>query len=446
MLVAGPVCADAPQPAPSAKSRHDAQLEDLETARNDYVMRSKAFTPEAKRQALDLIAHMEAKAGDISDIDFLVGILKLTALADNGHDFMDDGEKAWLPPKRLPFRMIWFPDGTLVARAAPEQADLLGARVLSIEGMSPDELFSRLGVVVGGNQNYRTWDAMWLVGLGDVLHNLGLAKSADSLRMTFRLADGRTLARTIALVPPGSIPPGGHAFRLWSPAPLPGEAEKHWSVAADAAHAPLYLQDPDAPFRMLELPELDALYVQIRVNFDFEGHAIKPFVASVKQAIETKPPRNLIYDMRFNTGGDIMQTRDLIHEIAAQVPGRIYVMVGRFTFSAGIVSAAALKHDGGARVTIVGESLGDRLRWWSEGPNYHLVNSDLYLHPSTGLWDLEKGCKGEPDCYGDQFDANVGSLVPAIRAPLNAAAWLEDRDPGMEAVEADLAKNRSPNN
>jgi hypothetical protein len=38
----------------------------------------------------------------------------------------------------------------------------------------------------------------------------------------------------------------------------------------------------------------------------------------------------------------------------------------------------------------------------------------LCLHPTTGLWDLEKGCKREPDCYGDQFGATVGSLEPTL--------------------------------
>jgi len=63
----------------------------------------------------------------------------------------------------------------------------------------------------------------------------------------------------------------------------------------------------------------------------------------------------------------------------------------------GIVSAAAMKHDGGDRVILVGEDVADRLRFWSEGKPVCLPNSDLCLHPTTGLWDLEKGCKGEPE-------------------------------------------------
>ncbi len=37
-----------------------------------------------------------------------------------------------------------------------------------------------------------------------------------------------------------------------------------------------------------------------------------------------------------------------------------------YTFSAGIVAAAAVKHDGQQRTRIVDEGVGDRLPWWSE--------------------------------------------------------------------------------
>jgi hypothetical protein len=112
--------------------------------------------------------------------------------------------------------------------------------------------------------------------------------------------------------------------------------------------------------------------------------------------------------------------------------------VSRYTFSAGIVSAAALRHDAAGRVTLVGEAVGDRLRFWSEGEPACLPNSHFCLRPTSGLWDLARGCKSEPGCYGDEFDATAGSLRPQISAPLSAAAWLAGRDLAMEAVIKDL--------
>ncbi|MEQ1729878.1 MAG: peptidase S41, partial [Vicinamibacterales bacterium] len=121
-----------------------------------------------------------------------------------------------------------------------------------------------------------------------------------------------------------------------------------------------------------------------------------------------------------------------------RVPGKVYVLMSHYTFSAGIVSAAAVKKAGGEKVVIVGESPGDRLRFWSEGGNACLPGSGFCLHYTDGLFDLEHGCEGTPGCYGDQFDVEVGRLEPEIVAPLTAADYLAARDSAVETVLANL--------
>jgi hypothetical protein len=74
------------------------------------------------------------------------------------------------------------------------------------------------------------------------------------------------------------------------------------------------------------------------------------------------------------------------------------------------------------------------MRFWSEGGNACLADSGFCLRFTSGLIDLRKGCAGEPDCYGDQFDVTVGSLDPDIAAPLTAADYLARRDRALDAV------------
>ena len=61
------------------------------------------------------------------------------------------------------------------------------------------------------------------------------------------------------------------------------------------------------------------------------------------------------------------------------------------------------------------------------------------MNVNTGLWDLTRNCKGEAACYGDFLDARVDGLTPDIAAPITSKAWLNGRDPGMEAVAAALS-------
>ena len=104
---------------------------DLEIARAAYVDRSRAFSAAKRLRASRFIDRVEQRADSMSAEEFLLTILLIPAFADNGHDVLNDNDDdgAWYPQARLPLRMIWFPEGWVVARAAPEVSDLLGAKV-----------------------------------------------------------------------------------------------------------------------------------------------------------------------------------------------------------------------------------------------------------------------------------------------------------------------------
>src|SRR5262249_16255698 len=75
--------------------RRKAQLEDIESAKANYVLKSKAFSHSNRSRALELIKSLQNKAGALSGIEFLLGIHKLAALADNGHDGVKLTKDAW---------------------------------------------------------------------------------------------------------------------------------------------------------------------------------------------------------------------------------------------------------------------------------------------------------------------------------------------------------------
>ena len=412
---------------------------DLEFARSAYVEKSKAFSPAQRRAALDFIRQALPRVSAMSAAEFLLAVARISAYPDNAHDVFGSGDATWWPDTRLPVKLVWFPDGLLVARAAPEQAALLGARITRIEGLTPGELLERLHAVCGGTEAYRRWNALWVVGNGELLHAFGIARSPDRLRLELEQRDGARRQVELAYVPQETMPAPLRPTRLLSSEPSAGEAEKGWRVAAPPGPMPLYQQQPDTLYRAQRLAELDALYVQLRSNMDEQGQLFAPFLTATLAEARAKPPRNLLLDLRFDVGGDISVSREALRELVGLATGRVYVLVSRYTFSAGIVSAAAARHDGGSRVTLVGEEVGDRLRFWSEGEHLCLPSSHYCLRPTSGLWDLARGCKAEPDCYGDQFDATVGSLRPQLDAPLTAEAWLAGRDMAMEAVRKDLA-------
>lgn len=417
-----------------------AQLADLKVVRNEYLPKEMAYTPATRAQAEALLDRLQKQAGTLSTAQFEVGLAQVGALTDNAHSGLRLSDPRAKPLARLPLRLLWLPDALIVARATGAAADLAGARVLKIEGRSPEALFEGSKVLLGGSvAGRRIWLNDWIESAG-ILHALGLATSPDQISLTLRLRDGRTLERTLAMVPVAELSPTAAGERLWSPEPV--KEEKGWNAALGSDHLPLYLRDADAPFRMAPLPDLQALYVQFRWNQDEEGFPIAKFLDDARARIADSHPTNLVVDLRFDIGGNLLTTLDFMRKLATSVDGHTYLLVGPYTFSAGIISAAAIAKHGGERVTVVGDELGDRLHFWSEGALITLPNSHYAFRYTNGQFNLKDGCRGEPACMDDLYpiDVNFASLVPELRAPLNGADYFAGRDPALDAVAAEVAR------
>ena len=396
---------------------------DLAVLRDDYVQKGRAFTPETRRAALDYVASLEPRAASLTSAEFLIAVAKTTALADNGHDSWHPGKGAWLP-ERAPLRFLWFPDALVIARAAPAQQDLLGARVTAIDGHSVEELFERLRPLAGGIEDHRRWNLSFYPETAELLHALGLAASPDRLTISLALANGREATREIEMLPRNGTPRGESPARLMS--------------GLHSGNEPLYLQDTDRRFRAVDLPAIGASYLQFRSHQGTDAEPIEDFLRAAREHLAQAKPENLIVDLRFDGGGNIDPTVEFFKGLAAAVPGRIYVIVSRLTFSAGIVAAALIEQSAGDRAMIVGEPVGDRLRFWSEGKPACLPESKYCVQVTDGAWNLVNGCAQEAGCYGDAYRVKVPDLDPDLAAPLTAGSWLAGTDPAMTAIEAHL--------
>ena len=94
----------------------------------------------------------------------------------------------------------------------------------------------------------------------------------------------------------------------------------------------------------------------------------------------------------------------------------------------------------------VREAVGDRLEMFSEGNITELPRSGLMVLDATERHDYRNGCRAARDCHGQvvRHPIAVPSLAPDVPAPWTVEAYLAGRDPGMEAVAAAVAADRTP--
>jgi len=166
------------------------------------------------------------------------------------------------------------------------------------------------------------------------------------------------------------------------------------------------------------------------------GETIAAWSARLLAEIERQPPRRLLFDLRFNTGGDLTRARPLVDALAASAlggaPGRLAVLSGESTFSAGITPLAVLRGTG--RAVVVGRPPGDGTDFWAEGGNVVLPRSRLVLHYADGLHSYS----GRAREAGLDQHIDLGLAVPDLAPDLPVRSTWRDyaagRDADVEAV------------
>jgi hypothetical protein len=261
-----------PAPAyPAPRSADEANRQDL-----DYLA-DRSFTPAARAAFGAGVADLERRAGDLSPAQLETEVSRLVALADNGHTGVR-GVSRGVSLNALPVRLARFADGYVVVRARPELADLLGARLLAIDGRTPEALVEALGPFAGGPPALRREYATYMLISPQALRAVGLAERDDRATVTLALAAGATVTRELAAEPdPANGPPRTDPVleslrrnhwpqRDLSPVPSPVDVAG-WATVLDPRGAvPLYLANPDRGYWSARVGGLDAVYVQINAE------------------------------------------------------------------------------------------------------------------------------------------------------------------------------------
>ena len=408
-----------------------ARRADLAAFRQQFFYVDHSYSPAARAEAERRLKELEQEIDRTSEVQFITRLTQVVALADNGHTAMlfrgtspDLGQ--------VPLRFLPFGDQFYVVRAATRDADLVGSRLLAIDGHPIAQLRDSARTLSGGIPAWRDRSAAYLFESPGQLHAMGLARTGGGAVYRFELTGGRVVERTLQLGAPFPGDDNDPVKRLDPDVPA--------GVVSmlPLARAPWSLRDFTTLVRRRDAPELDAVVIQMHGNFNPPGGSIAASLESADSLRRALHRRNVILDMRFNGGGNLQLTRQFMSSLPSRVApgGRVFVLTSPWTFSAAISSTGYVKQAGGARVVLVGEPVGDRLQFWAEGQPIELPHSGALILPATQRHDYLTGCKPFTDChnYMVRFPIEVRSLAPDIPAPWTAEAYAAGRDPAMEAV------------
>lgn len=423
----------APKPNyPAAVSSLDAQRQDIRYFRELLAM-DRSFAPASRAEANRRIDALEASGTVLDGPHIRVRLMQIDALADNGHSRVENVPGA--APMELPVRVVAFSDGLYVMRATDSNADLLGGRVTAVDGQSIDAVMSKLEHLRGGTASWRRLHASQYLTQQDLLFGIDVAPGMQHSDWSVETPAGATITRRLDAFPTPAGEPTVPAERWLSNEPLAGMPAIWRALEPDRA-LPISWSDFDEPFRSVRLPETCTDLVQLKSNVDEGGRSIKDFLSNAEKQLRREHPCNVIFDLRYDGGGDYLNTHHFARELPTLIPqaGRVIVLTGPATFSAGISTAVFVKNAGEERVTIVGEPVGDRLQFYSEGGQACLPHYPLCVVYQTGKHDYQHPCTDWTVCFWLNyfFELRVKSLDPDYVVPLSFKDWRAGVDPALD--------------
>jgi hypothetical protein len=412
-----------PQQDPPAANALDAQRQDIRYFRQ-LIALDRSFAQKDRAEANRRLDTLEVLSTVLDPPHLRVSLMQIDALADNGHSRVEYGRGA--EPLELPVRVSAFSDGLYIMRATDINADLLGSRVTAIDGQPIDEVMAKLEQLRGGASQWRRLHASQYLALQDLLYGIDIASDLQHSNWTVQTPVGTTITRKLQAYEPPTSEPEVSVKRWLSNEPIAGMARQWRALEPDHA-LPISLSDFDTAFRSLSLPGTCTQFVQLKSNVDQGGQSIKNFLSSTESRLRRDPPCSVIFDLRYDGGGDFVNTYGFSRDLPKLIPagGKIIVLTGPATFSAGISTVAFVKHAGQSRIVIVGEPVGDRLQFFSEGGLACLPNHPLCVAYETGKHDYQHLCTDWDVCFWLNyfFGLQVESLDPDEIIPLSFKDW-----------------------
>jgi hypothetical protein len=346
--------------APEPNVTIDAALwrADLEFVRVNLPKRHISAFHAVSQEAFDAgIDRLESLSSNQSADARLVGLFQVLNLIGDGHtSLIFPRDRAYFP-----IEIQEFGSEFRVARSAPGFEQALGAHVVRINGMAVGEAMERALELTPSDENVSLRRALAVnyLGVGLILHGLGIIPDRSVAQFTFRSNDG-------------------HVFTLDLPS-SPTRNKAEWSRPQD--HVFLADQHPGDPFWCVHIASASSVYCDFRSYTGLSKHR-----TAMLTLISQTTPEKLVIDLRDNGGGDYtVGERNLIRPVkqldSINRKGHLFVLIGPQTFSAAMNNAAQFRAQTAA--TLVGATIGEKPNSFQEPREMRLPNSKLVVRYST---------------------------------------------------------------
>ncbi|MDF2656827.1 MAG: peptidase [Bacillota bacterium] len=330
-------------------------------------------------------------------------IAKIVASVGDAHTSID------IPVYYLcPLEFYWFKDGIYAINTTKSDEVLRYKKITHIDGMDIGTVITKMSTMISHENNsyLKAMLPKYLPAI-EFLYGLQIARTINGLTITYESVSGNV----------------GEWFVPSYPFSEYQEQLNENRVAFPVDNLPLFRRDPDRHYWMEYLKKPRTLYFKYNICKEMAEESVQAFGERLLDVIREDAPEKLVIDMRNNTGGNSTLLDPFIDALAKcdqiNQQGRLFVIIGRDTFSSALLNVFSLKNK--THALLVGEPTGGKPNCYGEVLRVKLEQSGLRISYSTKYYHLIE-------------DDHMLSLSPDMQQEYSIQDYLGLSDPCMEYI------------
>jgi hypothetical protein len=300
---------------------------------------------------------------------------------------------------RYPLELHWFAEGIYITGTSKEYQELLDARIITLNGQKIEEAANTLRPILAGvNESWFKTQIVYYLLIPGVLKYFGLS-NADEIELGVEQKNGQRQAVKLK----------------------PVSYKDYVAAEQPAVSVPLYRSHPDENYWYEYLKDEKVIYLNYSSCSQIRDKPFEIFNKEFWDFVQSHEVNKLVIDIRENRGGISTILEPLIKEVknsSFNQPGKLYVIIGKDTFSSAILNAISLKKE--TKAYFVGEATGGEPNHYGEVKQFKLPNSEITVRYSTK--------------YFHWLDQDVNTLEPDKVIEETFAAYREGTDPMLEWI------------
>ena len=324
----------------------------------------------SEKDFTDEVITLKRRLADLTEPQIVMELMRLTRLVNDGHTSFSIMSQSH---HHFPMRFKLFDGDVRVVKTTAVQRKYLNSKLVAIDGKPISDVLRTLSPIVQHVENEFSLRASLMFGLtqDELLHAAGITNKARQARFSFENDDGSEHRLTIDSV----------TMKEFVETTNTSVNENRIFTSRSVTHSD-----------NLNL-SYDAVTKVAYINFSkySELEEMNVFADAVNDFLNKQQAKNVIVDLRNNTGGDYFVGLHLIYALllvdSLDWENGIYVLIGNRTFSAGMSNATHFRQM--LNATLVGEPTGANPNGYQEVGRATLPNSQYAISYSKRIYRFQ---------------------------------------------------------